>query len=84
MIHAYQEKERWFLKVGKNLVPPAKTSYSHDRSLMVFNGWQCVKKRDLQFARSQGEKVRERYYQDVRQSILKGLAGRRNSPGVQP
>ena len=84
VIHDYLEKEMGFMKVVKNKVPPAKTRYSHDRSLMVFNGWQCVKKRDLQFARSQGEKVRERYYQDVRQSILKGLAGRRNSPGVQP
>ena len=84
VIHQYLEKEMGFMKVVKNKVPPAKTRYSHDRSLMVFNGWQCVKKRDLQFARSQGEKVRESYYQELRQSILKGLASRRNSLGLQP
>ena len=83
VIHDYLEKEMGFMKVVKNKVPPAKTRYSHDRSLMVFDGWQCVKKRDLQFARSQGEKVRESYYQDVRQSILKGLASRRLSSGAQ-
>ena len=72
------------MKVVKNKVPPANTRYSHDRSLMVFDGWQCVKKRDLQFARSQGESVRESFYQDVRKSIMKGLAGRRTVSGAQP
>ena len=84
VIHEYLEKEMGFMKVVKNKVPPANTRYSHNRSLMVFDGWQCVKKRDLQFARSQGESVRESFYQDVRQSIMKGLAGRRTVSGTQP
>ncbi|MEC9056620.1 MAG: SCO family protein [Verrucomicrobiota bacterium] len=75
-IHDYLEKEMGFMKVVRNQVPPAKNRFSHDRALLVFDGWKCVKKRDLQFARTQGEKVRDRYFQDVRKSILKSLASR--------
>lgn len=78
-VHEYLEKEMGFLKVTKN-EPPSKSLYSHDRSLLVFDGWKCVKKRDLQFARTKGEAVHKAAFQEVRASILKSLA----PPGESP
>ena len=83
-VHEYLEKEIGYMKVVKNEVPPAKNRYSHDRGLLVFNGWKCVKKRDLQFARTQGERVKDYYFQDVRKSILKSLASRSSPPVESP
>ena len=74
-VYEYLEKEMGFLKVTKN-EPPASELFSHDRALLVFDGWKCVKKRDLQFARTQGEVVHKAYFKDVRGSILKSLAAR--------
>ena len=79
-VYEYPEKEMGFMKVTKN-EPPATELFSHDRALLVFDGWKCVKKRDLQFARTQGEVVHKAYFKDVRASILKSLAARKlNSP----
>lgn len=72
-VYEYLEKEMGFLKVVKNK-PPAKDLFSHDRSLLVFNGWKCVKKRDLHFAKSKGEVVYDSFFKEVRASILKGLS----------
>ena len=83
-VHEYLEKEMGFMKVVKNKVPPAKNPFSHDRGLLVYNGWKCVKKRDLQFARPQGERVKDYYFQDVRKSILKSLADRGASASTNP
>ncbi len=83
-VHEYLEKEMGFMKVVRNQVPPAKDRFSHDRALLVFDGWKCVKKRDLQFARTQGDKARDRYFQDVRKSILKSLASRSSPPVESP
>ena len=74
--YEYLEKEMGFMKVVENDVPPATTPFSHDRALLVFDGWKCIKKRDLQFARTKGENVRDHYFQDVRKSIMKSLAAR--------
>ncbi len=73
-VYQYLEEEMGFMKVVKNDVPPATTPFSHDRALLVFDGWKCIKKRDLQFARTRGENVRDHYFQDVRKSILRSLA----------
>ena len=75
-VYEYLEKEMGFMKVEKNK-PPATELFSHDRALLVFDGWKCVKKRDLQFARTQGEVVHKAYFKDVRASILKSLAARK-------
>ncbi|MBJ06170.1 MAG: hypothetical protein CMO40_03490 [Verrucomicrobiaceae bacterium] len=75
-VYEYLEKDMGFMKVVKNQMPPATTPFSHDRALLVFDGWKCIKKRDLQFARTRGENVRNHYFQDVRKSILTSLAAR--------
>ena len=75
-VHEYLEKEMGFMKVVRNQVPPAKDRFTHDRSLLVFDGWKCVKKRNLQSARTKGEEVRNKKFEDIRKSILKSLASR--------
>lgn len=72
-VRDYLEKEMGFLRVVKN-PPESKDLFSHDRALLVFDGWDCVKKRDLQFARTKGETAHASYYQEVRASIMKSLA----------
>ncbi|MBP36775.1 MAG: SCO family protein [Roseibacillus sp.] len=83
-VHEYLEREMGFMKVVKNKVPPAKDRFSHDRALLVFDGWKCVKKRDLQFARRQGAQVRDRYFQNVREIIMKSLANRSSPTPTSP
>lgn len=80
-VHEYLEKEMGFLQVVRN--EDSVDLFSHDRSLLVYNGWTCVKKRDLQFARTKGDQVREIFYQDVRTSIMKSLASDKRAP-VKP
>ncbi len=75
----YVETEMKFLKVMKN-PPESVDRFSHDRGLQVYaRDWKRVKKRDLHYARAQGEAAHRAYFEEVRATITDSLVASESS-----
>ena len=78
LVHNYVEKEMKFMMVEPN-DDSALQPFFHDYGLQVFGrDWKRKWKRDLHYARQQGEVEHEAAYQDVRATIIKSLAAQKS------
>ncbi len=76
-LREFMEKKMKFMRVVENEGPDPAVQFSHDLGFQVFaRGMLLVKKRDLYYARQQGEDMHRAYYAEVESTIRKSLAAR--------